>query len=283
MKREPTDQRGKAPQSGSRHLGNRRPELAGLIISAVAHILLIVLYPFFSATYLTGPPVPFQPAVQEPRGIQVVEIVELSSAEAGEPDDPTEIEDPGDPDVTVDTPVLEEDTRVRFPGPYLRAHERLRLSEGDPRLWAPIDPSLFEPSPEQLLELRILAAIESVNDSAFAEAERMRQTMDWTHTDEDGNKWGISPGKIHLGDIEIPMPFGFGPPPDYNGDQAEWAFRMTDIDRAAGSLAARRSWRERMEVMLKRREERKAEEEAERQKSVPVVKPDTTSSGPRRR
>ena len=283
MTHEVGDQHGGAARRDSRHRANRRPWLVGLLVSALGHVLLVVIYPFFSARRPELGDVPVLPPAPAAEGMEVVRIVEVVDAEVGDPNDPTEIEDPEAPVVTPEAPSLDVMPRVRFPGPLRSAAERLRIGEGDPRLWEPVDPALAAPSPQQLLELRLLALVEEANDSALAEAQRLAQTMDWTHTDDEGRKWGVSPGKIHLGDVEIPIPYGFGPPPDYNGDQADWAFRMTDIERAAGTLAARQSWKERLEVMRRRREERRAEEEEEKARNPPVVKPDTTSSRPGRR
>ena len=261
---------------------------AGLVLSALAHVLLVVVYSFS-----TGPgdrpavPVLPLPPVSS-SGIEVVRILEIDGPLPVEPTDPTEIETPEDPDVAPELPSFE-DPRLRFPERYRSAAERLRAGPVSPRLWRALDPAPIEPTPEEALELRLLAAIEAMNDSALAAAERERAALDWTHTDEDGGKWGVTPGRLHLGDITIPLPFGFGPPPDYNGQRAEAAFRFSDIDRAAGSLAARQSWKERAEVMKQRREERRraelaeraeaeAEAEAEEGKPPPVIKPDTTRS-----
>lgn len=281
MTRQGTDQR-RTPADGAGRRPSHRPLVAGLAVSALAHVLAVVLYPFLTGVRPERPGGLIIPAVREVGGMRVLEIVEVTTPEVGDPNDPVEIEDPGTPDVATETPDLGDEFEVYIPGRYRSAAERLRVGEGDPRLWRPVDPALVAPTPDEILRLRLAAAIEEANDSAFAEAERLAQTMDWTHTDEDGNKWGVSPGTIHLGDIEIPLPFGFGPPPDYNGDQADWAFRMADIDRAAGTLAARMSWKERFEVMRMRREARRAREQAEREKTT-VAAPDTTSSAFRRR
>lgn len=269
---------------------------AGLALSALAHVLGVVVYSF--STGPAGPPA--SPTVAPPPassgGIEVVRIVEIESQSPGDPTDPTEIDAPDEPDVVPELPTFE-DEGPRFPARYRSAAERLRAVIDDPRLLDALEPGPIEPTPHEALELRIMAAIEAMNDSATAEAARARAALDWTHTDEDGGKWGVTPGRLHLGDITIPLPFGFGPPPDYNGDRAEMAFRLSDIDRAAGSTAARQSWKERIEVMRQRREARrqaemeaKAEAEAEAEeeegagegeegeegKPPPVIKPDTT-------
>lgn len=285
-----TGRRGTAEPTRSRRRGDRRGLSVALAASALAHMALIVLYPFFSGRYPTAPLAPYEPPTRDARGIRVVRIVEVTSPEAGTtPEDPLEVEEVEQPEIVAEVPGFEEEIRLRSPElyRYLPAWERLRLSQGDRRLWRRIDPALTAPTPDQILNLEIAAAIEAGHDSAAAEAERARRALDWTHTDEDGRRWGVSPGKIHLGEVTIPLPFGFGPPPDYNGDRAEWAFRMADIERAARTLAVRRSLQERNEVMKKRREEqaRKEKEEKEKGKAVvpPVARPDTTSGRPRRR
>ncbi len=269
---------------GNRSLGSRdrTPDVAGLAISVLAHLAVIALYPFFtgsdSPSSLSSPSLPVTP---EPGGTQVVRIVEVATPAPGDPVNPLEIDDPADPDIVPDVPEIEGEG-FRLPERYRSAGERLRVGRGDPRLWQPLPPELVEPTREQILRVQLLAEIASMHDSAVAEAERERRALDWTRTDEDGNRWGVSPGRIHLGKFSVPLPFGFGPPPDYSGDQAEMAFRLNDIDRAAGTRALRQSWKERSEVMRQRREEeRKAAEEREQGtegKPPPPVKPDTTSA-----
>ena len=282
MTRQGTDQR-RAPTGDSGRRPSSRPLYVGLAVSALAHFLAVMIYPFFAGERPDRPGGLIIPAVREVGGMRVVEIVEVTTPEVVDPNDPLEIEDPGPPDVTPEMPDVGDEFEIYVPGRYRSAAERLRIGEGDPRLWQPIDPAMVAPTPDEILRLRLAAAIEDANDSAFAEAERLAQSLDWTYTDDEGNRWGVSPGTIHLGDTEIPLGnFGFGPPPDYNGDQADWAFRMADIDRAAGTLAARMSWKERIEVMRMRREAQRAREEAERERAV-TADPDTTSSAFRRR
>lgn len=281
------------PVAAVRRRRGRRALAVGLALSAMAHLLGVVIYSFSTAP-LTSPvrPVPPLP-LPSPGGIEVVRIVEVDGSPPGDPSDPAEIESPQDPEVVPEVPTLEADF-LRFPERYRSAAERLRAGPVSARLWRALDSEPIEPTPEEALELRLLAAIEEMNDSAAAQAERERAVLDWTHTDEDGGKWGVTPGRLHLGDISIPLPFGFGPPPDYSGDRAEMSFRLSDIDRAAGSLAARQSWKERAEVMRRRREARRRaelearaeseEEESEKEgegeegKPPPVIKPDTTRS-----
>ncbi len=272
-----------APSGPARRSSGRFPLAAGLSISALAHLLLLLLYPLFAPPRPETPGVLVRPAIREPGGMRSLRIVEISLPESGDPEDPEDLIDPEDPEVEVEVDVGQEEFEFHMPGRIRTPGERLLLGQGDPRLWLPLDPELVAPTPEEIMRLRVYAAIEAANDSALAEAERLAASLDWTRTDDEGRRWGVSPGKIHLGDVEIPLPFGFGPPPDYNGDQAEWAFRMADIDRAAGTLAARMSWKERIEIMRRRREARRAEEDAATTGSPPVVRPDTSITRNRNR
>ena len=293
MKNMVTGQREEPQRTRSRRRADRRGLFPALAASALAHILLIVLYPFFSGPYPTRLLAPYQLPVREAEGMRVVRIVEVATPEADEPGNPVDMEQVVEPEVDTEVPGFEEELRIRPRDlyPYPPAWERLRLGQGDPRLWHPIDPALGAPTPDQILRLEIAAAIAAGNDSAAAEAERARQALDWTHTDEDGRRWGVSPGKIHLGDLTIPLPFGFGPPPDYTGDRAEWAFRMADIKRAASTGAVRQSWQDRRAAMKKRREElralkeqgKKEKEKKKKDLELKIVRPDTISSRPGRR
>ncbi|MCE2398258.1 MAG: hypothetical protein J4F34_04330 [Gemmatimonadetes bacterium] len=259
----------RGPTHSPEHLGHRgsrrRPARAGLSIglavSAVAHVALLLLYPSLAPEISSWHlPVALGPT-SEPAGTRVLRIVEVEGPEVVSPDGPVDLEVE---DLHVDrpeSPRLEEDGGAALPRwtPAQSALERLRISEGgDPRLWQPLDPDLIGPSPEQIMALRVAIAIEAAADSAVARAEEARRSLDWSYTDEEGGRWGVSPGKLHLGDLTIPLPFGFGPPPDVNGDRAEMAFRTADVDRAASTLAVRRSWEERREAMMKRREELRA-------------------------
>ena len=78
--------------------------------------------------------------------------------------------------------------------------------------------------------------------------------MDWTYTDEEGTRWGVSPGKIHLGDITIPMPFGFGAPPMVREQNASDIWAWDDIERGAARKGVRDYWKERAEVIRRRKD-----------------------------
>lgn len=266
----------------ARRRGTRRPVLTGLGISLVVHAVILLAYGSLARMPETRTIiVPVPPIRSEASGIRVLRVAEVAAPELGDPLDPEPIEAVEQPEVGVEAPELVDEGAAFIPRHYRSAAERLRLTEGDPRLWASVAPELLEASDEDILQARLAILIAEGNDSVLAEAEALARSMDWTYTDEDGKRWGLSPGMIHLGDIAVPLPFGFGAPYDFSGDRAELGFRFSDIQRAAGTLAARQSWRERVEAMRKRREERRAEEQAARAGTGSTVQPDTTSHGPR--
>ena len=274
------EQHGTRPDGAHRRGLGRRPVLVGIGISVAVHAALLLSYAWLARMPETRAiMVPVPPIPVEATGIEVLRIVEVAAADLGDPLEPEPIAEVEEPEVAVEAPELIDDREVFIAERQRSAAERLRLNAGDPRLWASIAPELLEASDEDLLQARLAILIAEGNDSVRAEAEAFARSLDWTYTDDDGKRWGLSPGMIHLGDVAIPLPFGFGAPYDYNGDRAEMAFRFNDIQRAAGTLAARQSWRQRAEVMRKRREERRAEESAARARTGAVVKPDTTSRG----
>lgn len=239
------------------------------MVSALLHGVAILLYPL-----LVGPPGPggipsALPAVQDPPGM---EVVQLSTAPDEEeplpaPREPLE-EAPSEP-----APVPQEvgggeaergDPAEAAPSgrPRRSAAEELRPRASDPRLWADLPDEITDVSPQRMAELRLIWAMESMRDSAAAAAAAAAAATDWTYTDEDGGRWGVSPGKIHLGDLTLPLPFSFGAP--WNSDAARRAREDAEINRAAEAAAARETQEERAEAIRERREH---------QRSTP---PDTT-------
>jgi len=237
-------------------------------ISAVLHLFVVLLYSsllvrgpsFFSPSY--GPSA--EPLSEE--GTRLVNLTELP-----EPPDPEVIPPEEEPRPEVpQLPVSREgqgdenaaggDPENRVPGPT--AAERLRPRAGDLRLWAPVDPEIIQLTEEEIMRILLMAELEDVVDSmAFAE-ELARRATDWTYTDDEGRRWGVSPGKLHLGDITLPLPFGFGSSPmvrEQNGDQF---WNWNDIERGAAQKGVQDVWKERAEAIRRRRD-------AER-------KPDTT-------
>ncbi len=151
------------------------------------------------------------------------------------------------------------------PGPT--AAERIRPQAGDLRFWAPVDPERTSLTREELMRLQLIAELEAQNDSAALARERAARATDWTYTDEEGKKWGVSPGKIHLGDLTLPLPFGFGMAPGQRERAEDRLWAWDEIERGAATGELLRSWKDRDKAIRERMN-------AER-------KPDTTRTGGR--
>jgi hypothetical protein len=128
----------------------------------------------------------------------------------------------------------------------------LRPGIPDLRLWT-LDPKFTELTSEQIVKLELLWTILDMNASAAAAAAAARALSDWTYTDEDGKRWGIADGKVYLGDLVLPFPFAFGAPA--GSDAANRAWIDAEIDRAAGSAAARENLNQRIKAIRERLEQ----------------------------
>lgn len=118
--------------------------------------------------------------------------------------------------------------------------ERIRPEYVDPRLWerpgAPAEP---EKSDFDRARERVYARIEALNDSLAAEGEAARRATDWTITDKDGKKWGISPDGVHLGGVRLPIPIRASGPPDKAKEARDRAGKAAEIDRQADGARIR--------------------------------------------
>ena len=240
--------------------GYRRAFWVSIGISGLLHVLAVSLYP----SLFTRMPVwiPFfgeaGPLVR-PEGTRLVNIRELPTTDASEVLPPEEIPETDLPQVVVESPEIEEGAGARedlfrslAPGPT--AAERLRPREGDPRLWAPVDPELVELTDIELMRLLLSAELEDLADSMAVAEELARRATDWTYTDDEGRRWGVSPGKLHLGDVTIPLPFGFGMAPFERERNAGRLWAWDDIDQAAGRKGVQDVWKERAEAIRRRME-----------------------------
>ncbi len=229
-------------------------------ISALLHFLALILYSSLliqlpSVTFFQGP----SGQLISPDGTELVNIREL-------PDDPDlEVLPPEEePEPEVSQPPIEGATPggeeapsggAQMEGvPAPTAAERLRPRAGDLRLWAPVDPEIIRLTEMEIMRLLLLAELEDAADSMALAEELARRAMDWTHTDEDGKRWGVSPGKIHLGDITLPMPFGFGASPWAREQSGNRVWAWDDIERGAARKGVQDVWKERAEAIRRRRD-----------------------------
>jgi len=241
-------------------------------ISAVVHILALWLYPMAMERVVPdGPSYWYIPPEYRPRGTELIQLQPFAEAEpTPDPDEPEEPE----PVEVAPTPVPDQPVPVEgVPARVPTAAEILRPRLGDPRLWRPVDPALMELTEEQVLQLRVEGRLEAWNDSVAQVRTREAEALDWTHTDEDGKQWGVSPGKIHLGDVTIPFPFGFSAPPANRDQVGRRVWEWDEIESGAVSGAVRANWKDRAAAIRARKEAERAIEVA-RQKARPP--PDTT-------
>lgn len=238
-----------------RRARERRVLFVGLLVSAVIHVIGLGL----AGSWLATEPEPVrapEPMVAEPpRGLRAIEI-----APPGQVRRPEEPESPEEPEESDDEPeaqtpaVARVDARRGQPADSLTAADRLAPRVVDPRLWEPmiilpLNPTLAD------VEARVGAAVELLSDSALAEAERALAARDWTVADDDGGRWGISPQKIHLGKLTLPLPIWI--PLDVEADLEEqrWYGLERDLDRAR----ILESFEERVKAIRERRDRERTE------------------------
>lgn len=259
----------KRPASGALdgfHRRSRRYDRAifiGVMLSVAAHVLFVfgsrLIVGYFEPNYDALPAaVPRRLRVE---GMRAVEVRVTETAEA----EPERVV-PRQPLPQPEAPVEAVEAV-----PRLSAAERLRPRVLDLRLWLVpmIVPSRVDMTPEERaaeLRQRLYAYLEAYDDSVAEALAREAESMDWT-VGEEGNKWGVSPGKIHLGGVTLPLPFYFGPTREEAETMREWG----EIRRQAGQAGIDEAFKERIEA-IRRQKAAEAEEAEEAQK-------DTTSGG----
>lgn len=132
----------------------------------------------------------------------------------------------------------------------------LRPGIRDPRLFPtqrPV-PAKPEQTEHEVYMERLGATLKEYNDSVAAEAERARNALDWTLKDKDGNSWGVSPGKIHLGKVTLPNPFGMAGSPQAREESEREARQRGEIDRQVADRERRNSFQERVKATRERKD-----------------------------
>jgi hypothetical protein len=272
------DPAGKVVPPSDRGAGHRRPGAShrralriGLAVSAAVHIVGLLLYPRVMHLEVGGP-APFRiPSAARPlEGMTVIEVVAVEEADApARPAEPEQVREVEGPAVRPGVPDLGQPADVGLVAPGPTAAERLRPRAGDPRLWAPLDPMLNELTIEQRLQLEFAWRIAEWQDSLSMAAAAEGALTDWTKTDSQGRKWGISEGQLHLGDITLPLPFSFGMAVGRRDEFRRKAWEWEEIQRGSATGELRDSWKDRARAIRERRDRERAK-----------VKPDT--SGVRR-
>jgi hypothetical protein len=86
------------------------------------------------------------------------------------------------------------------------------------------------------------------------ETELARRAMDWTVEGKDGERWGVSPGKLHLGTVTLPLPVQLRGTPDDEEAARAWA----EAQRHADHARTRSLFDERARALRERRERERA-------------------------
>lgn len=243
---------------GERRSGERRVLRIGLLISLVAHVLAIAFVSRLLEPEPSAPAAPPPTAVvaEPPTGLRAVDVAIVDGA----------VPEPEEPDVPTLEPVAQQvavpDSTVQVAAGTGAADDRTaadRLAPRivEPRLWEPMiliprDPTLAD------VQARIGAAVELLNDSALAETERALRARDWTVADASGGKWGISPGKLHLGQLTLPLPIWFPTDPDERFAEDMWY----ELDAQADRALFLESFEDRVRAIRERRDRERREAQA---------------------
>jgi hypothetical protein len=148
--------------------------------------------------------------------------------------------------------------------------DRLATPRADPRLLAPTDPSSMLTGPEAA-RARLANRIRELNDSIAAEMLAAERATDWTVKDKDGKRWGVSPGKLHLGDITLPLPLAFATPPGRRDEVNSRLRNWSEIEAQSTREQIRDDFSERVKEIRKRKDRERAariaDQNAEKKKS----------------
>ena len=240
-----------------RSMVHRRALAAGIGASAALHIGVIALY---SVVITQWSPRETVLAVDSPSrafsDMRVVRVIEIEPTDltAEPPDDPFQPTAEFQPEVADVGPPVPDGVDFDEPPGRRRASEVLRVRSSDARLWREAMPELFELTDAERMQLQLAGRLEEWTDSVAEVVAAELALTDWTTTDDQGRRWGISPGQLHLGDMTLPLPFYF----QGNSWQREVASRRAwedqDIRNGANVQALRSSWRERAEAIRRRRD-----------------------------
>jgi hypothetical protein len=238
-------------------MAHRRALAVGIGASAALHVAVILLYSVVVTQWGPGPVetvLAVETVSRFTSDMRVVRVVEIALPDliAEAPDELPELTAEAPPNSDAGPPVTI-DVNLDEPPRGRRAAEALRVRSSDARLWREALPELFELTEAERMELELAGRLEVWTDSVAAVVAAEYALTDWTTTDDQGRRWGVSPGQLHLGDITLPLPFSFRG----NAWQREQAVRRAwedqDILNGANNQALRSSWKERAEAIRNRR------------------------------
>jgi hypothetical protein len=239
---------------------SRWPTALGFGVSAVLHLLVLLYYSSIEVRFGVFRPGDEIPGASVQRGIEIINLQEVEQADADRPAGPDlrSLEIPEAPPVvrvqpglTPQVPVV---PRLEPERTGSEAARRLQPSTNDSRLWQPLADDVVALTMEQRLENYLAGELLDLIDALAFEAARTEASTDWTYTDDEGKRWGISPGKLHLGSITLPLPFSFGTPAGASQDLVRRYLQDAEIRRAAGQLLTDQTLRERAQAIRARRD-----------------------------
>ncbi|MGH7461575.1 MAG: hypothetical protein ACREMA_11190, partial [Longimicrobiales bacterium] len=143
------------------------------------------------------------------------------------------------------------------PGSGGSAIDRMGTPLPDPRLFAPTNPERLLTGPDAA-RARLAESIGAWNDSIAAEQAAAARATDWTVTDKDGKRWGVSPGKLHLGDITLPLPLAFAAPAGRRDELNARNRNFAEIEAQASREGIKDSFNERVKEIRKRKDQERA-------------------------
>jgi len=258
-----------SPRAGGRNVprdqarAHRRALAVGIGVSVALHIFVIVLYSLIITQW--SPRVTVL-AVDSPDqsfdGMRVVRVVEIEPPDlnAEPPDEPLQPTAEFHPEVTDVGPPAPDAIDLDEPPRGRRASEVLRVRSSDGRLWRPAMPELFELTDAEKMQLELAGRLEEWTDSVAEIVAAELALTDWTTTDAQGRRWGVSPGQLHLGDVTLPLPFYFSGNSWQREQASRRAWEDQDILTGANAQAVRSSWRERAEAIRRRRDRDRGED-----------------------
>ena len=106
------------------------------------------------------------------------------------------------------------------------------------RVFPAITPRTDERSRTQVIDSIIRTDIQPGNDSAARMRLARRSAVDWT-VNLRGERYGVSPGEVHLGKISIRAPIVFAEPLSFDSDRRRSVRAVIEDTRLHGAQAAR--------------------------------------------
>lgn len=236
---------------------------AGLAVSALVHLWVLAVYPrLVRVRDLESVPLPAAVPAARAEGMRAIGLVPVEGiGMVPTPREPVTVAPvPGpSPGAAGRAPQVGESYGTGLVPPGPTAAERLQPRLQDRRIWAPLDRGINDLTAEQRIELELAGRIAEWQDSMTAVAEAERALTDWSRTDAQGRRWGVSEGQLHLGDVTVPLPFAFGTPVGRRDEIRQRAWEWEEITRGAASGEVRDSWKDRAMAIRERRDRERAQ------------------------